>query len=285
MRLFSLKREGEALTPCGCALVEAPGVARPSQRFRRTRGARRKPRSRRQRRYEPRASCGRIGKAVVGAARLRARLAMARVAQRQSVVSDRPLVPPAGARRLVRPRSTKSRRRSASASSGAESSNTRPCAARMRVESDCARRAIAGNRRDDADVVVDIARDQFVDAHERQHAHALPAAHEASGQRHDGQPARQRVEAGVAARPMQRIEHRVAQRVEAQVVLMGDTAAACAKPAVGHRRRAPSLALKRAVSSRIASFETDDHARPVSLQHPREQRIVVGMDLEQRLRA
>ena len=57
------------------------------------------------------------------------------------------------------------------------------------------------------DVVIGIGSNQLVDAHQPQHACALPAPHEAPGQRHDRQSAGERVEARIAAGPMQRIQH------------------------------------------------------------------------------
>jgi hypothetical protein len=58
---------------------------------------------------------------------------------------------------------------------------------------------IRGEARGNPHVIGGVAGDEIVDPGEREHPRALPAAHEAAGQRDDGQVDRQRVETRIAA--------------------------------------------------------------------------------------
>ena len=149
--------------------------------------------------------------------------------------------------------------------------------------------AIGREARRDAHVVLLVPCDEIAEAGDLQHAGTLPAAHETPGQRNDRQSAGERVEARVAARPSQRIEHGVADAIDAQVIEM----AALRQQdqplvAVPQSRAGESAGESRAEARRkggMPALECDEPCRWSSREHAREQRVAVRMDLEQRLGA
>ena len=114
------------------------------------------------------------------------------------------------------------------------------------------------------------------------------AAHHRTGQRDDRQPAGERVEARVATRPVQRVEHRIADAVDAQVIGVREARQhdrALADREAARSERALESAHETIGQRRMTALEEHQCRITCCRDGRRQQVVVVRVHLEQRLRA
>ena len=136
----------------------------------------------------------------------------------------------------------------------------------------------------DLDIVGVVGRHAVVQLHQLVEAVGVPAAHEGARPGHDRRAQREGLQAGVAAAVVQRVEHDVADRHQAEEV--GQRHLAQEADAPRHvrpdRRDAPAQQLVQ-----VAVAPREQHHQPLAVapQQLDQRPVEVGVDLEQALRA